>query len=300
MSGVSFQVLSSFGSSVVLPLDAITASAAGAYGLRKLRSAYAGNCIKVTTSASGNATQDIGFVGNNLDTASLATFLGANTGTITTWYDQSGNVRNFTQATLALQPVIYSSSAVISQINSKPTASFTGSSTQWLDGGANSTNNLQPANSPLTFFAVWRPTAGTVPGNSNDLGGAGSNDSAANGMFFGYDSTPRLASGASSLDQSIATGAFPFTDMVMVRTTALTAATAGTLYRNGSGSTATGNWNATQANGQNMNIGRSFRPTYFTGYMAELYWFVSQLSQADSNALANNSATNFALTWTNI
>ena len=298
MSGKSFQPL--FGLGALLPLDGLSVSAAGAYGLRKLRTAYAGNCIKVTTSAAGNATQDIGFVGNNLDTASLATFLGANTGTINTWYDQSGNARNFTQATLALQPVIYTSSAVVAQINSKPTISFTAASTQWLDGGTNSTNNLQPAASAETFFGVWRPTAAATAGNANDLSGVGSNNSAANGMMTGYDNTPRLATGMASLDATIATGAFPFTDMVMVRTTALTTGTALTLYRNGSGSTASGTWSNNQGNGQNMNISRNFRPTYFTGYMAELYWFASQLSQADSNVLANNAASNFALTWTNI
>ena len=68
-------------------------SAAVAYSLRKLRTDYSGNAIRVRRS-SDNAEQDFGFSGNDLDTASLLTFCGACNGFITTWYDQSGNANN--------------------------------------------------------------------------------------------------------------------------------------------------------------------------------------------------------------
>jgi len=45
------------------------------YSLRKLCSSYTGKAVKVRRS-SDNATQDIGFVGNDLDVAALRTFLG--------------------------------------------------------------------------------------------------------------------------------------------------------------------------------------------------------------------------------
>jgi len=86
-------------------------NASVAYSLRKLRTAYSGNCIRVRRS-SDNAEQDIGFVGNNLDTASLLTFCGAGNGFVTTWYDQSGNANNTTQATAGSQPRIVASGVV--------------------------------------------------------------------------------------------------------------------------------------------------------------------------------------------
>lgn len=93
-------------------------SAAAAYSLRKLRSAYTGSAIQVRRS-SDNTTQDIGFVNNVLDTSSLTTFCGSGNGFVTTWYDQSGNSRNATQSTAQNQPQIVSSGSVILQ-NSKP------------------------------------------------------------------------------------------------------------------------------------------------------------------------------------
>jgi hypothetical protein len=93
-------------------------SAAAAYSLRKLRTAYSGNAIRVRRS-SDNTEQNIGFVNNVLDTASLLTFVGANNGFVTTWYDQSGNARNATNATAAQQPRIVNA-GVLDTLNSKP------------------------------------------------------------------------------------------------------------------------------------------------------------------------------------
>ena len=99
--------------------------AAAAYSLRKLRSAYSGNAIRVRRS-SDNAEQNIGFVSNVLDTASLLTFVGVGNGFVTTWYDQSGNAKNITQTTAANQPQIVSSGSVLVH-NSKPAMTFDGS-----------------------------------------------------------------------------------------------------------------------------------------------------------------------------
>ena len=96
--------------------------AAAAYSLRKLRSAYTGNAIRVRRS-SDNAEQDFGFVANVLDTASLLTFCGAGNGYITTWYDQSGNGRNTTQSTATSQPMIIVAGALVTR-GGKPAVSF--------------------------------------------------------------------------------------------------------------------------------------------------------------------------------
>jgi hypothetical protein len=108
----------------VLLLDAYS-GAAIAYSLRKLRSAYSGSAIRVRRS-SDNAEQDFGFVSDVLDTASLITFCGAGNGFVTTWYDQSTNANNATQATAANQAQIVSSGAIITDpITGKISATWT-------------------------------------------------------------------------------------------------------------------------------------------------------------------------------
>ena len=98
--------------------------AATAYSLRQLSSSYSGDAIRVRR-ASDNAELNIGFVANELDTASLTTFCSGTNGFVTTWYDQSGNARNATQGTAANQPQIVSSGALLT-LNGKPRISLDG------------------------------------------------------------------------------------------------------------------------------------------------------------------------------
>ena len=109
-------------------LDTYTGSI-GAYSLRKLSSSYSGDALVVTTD--GVDSQAIGFSGNDLDTATLESFAGSGDAYVSTWYDQSGNSRNFTQSTLANMPKIVSSGSTITQ-NSKPIVEFDGS-TRYMD-----------------------------------------------------------------------------------------------------------------------------------------------------------------------
>jgi hypothetical protein len=99
-------------------------NAAAAYSVRKLKAAYTGSAIRVRRS-SDNAEQDIGFSSRNLDTSSLTSFCGSGNGFVTTWYDQSGNANNATQATASQQPQIVSSGSIILE-NGKPTVRFDG------------------------------------------------------------------------------------------------------------------------------------------------------------------------------
>jgi len=87
-----------------LLLDSLSVSALGAYSMStKLRAAYAGAAYRVRRS-SDSTEQDIPFSGSVVDSASLLSFVGAGSAFITTWYDQSGNGRNWTQTTAASQP----------------------------------------------------------------------------------------------------------------------------------------------------------------------------------------------------
>jgi hypothetical protein len=100
-------------------------NAAAAYSLRKLRTLYTGNAIRVRRS-SDNAEQNIGFDGSgNLDTTALTSFCSGTNGFITTWYDQSGNGYNATQTTAANQPRIVTSGSVLTT-NGRPSALFDG------------------------------------------------------------------------------------------------------------------------------------------------------------------------------
>lgn len=98
-------------------LDRVTTAPYCAFSVRKLRSAYAGAAFRVRR-ASDNAEQDIGFSADGrLDTSALLTFCAATDGFVTTWYDQTGNLRHLTQATTTAQPQIVSAGAVLRQDN---------------------------------------------------------------------------------------------------------------------------------------------------------------------------------------
>lgn len=109
------------GVSCTLILDTYT-GAAVAYSLRKLDCDYAGSAVLVRRS-SDDATQAIGFTaGYDFDTAALKTFVGTggtDDGFVVTWYDQSGNANNATQATTSLQPQIMDN-GVIYRLNGLP------------------------------------------------------------------------------------------------------------------------------------------------------------------------------------
>jgi hypothetical protein len=74
---------------IPLPLDNFTAPA-GAYSMRRLKSAYAGPAVKLRRTTGG--ISDIGFTAaGDFDTAAAQTFCAATTCFLDTWYDQSGN-----------------------------------------------------------------------------------------------------------------------------------------------------------------------------------------------------------------
>jgi hypothetical protein len=92
-------------------LDSFPSSAA-AYSLRNLDKDYLGPLVRVRRS-NDNAEQDIfGDYYGNLDTVGLKNFVGANSGFVTTWYDQSGNGRNASQTTAANQPRVVNAGTV--------------------------------------------------------------------------------------------------------------------------------------------------------------------------------------------
>lgn len=66
------------------------ADALALMSFRKLNPAYSGPCVQVRR-FSDNTNLDIGFVGDYVDTAAIASFCAGTTGGVRRWYDQSGN-----------------------------------------------------------------------------------------------------------------------------------------------------------------------------------------------------------------
>ncbi len=120
--------LSSGGGSTLL-LDLYGADITAAYSIRKLRTAYTGPAMRIRR-LSDNVEQDIGFDSNgDLDTAAITFFVGANSASVVTWYEQSGQASdwNLTQPTTTRQPRITDASGNIFTVNGKPAIDDTNS-----------------------------------------------------------------------------------------------------------------------------------------------------------------------------
>jgi hypothetical protein len=132
-----------------------------AYSLRKLRTAYTGSAIRVRRE-SDNAEQDIGFVNNELDTASLSSFVGSSSASITKWYNQgsTGDVDNFNQTSAGSQPkFVLSGVTYTAGTLNKPTIYFNGG-VDFNTSGATAFG----AQNNATGFVVGQRTGGDNPG----------------------------------------------------------------------------------------------------------------------------------------
>jgi len=111
------------GPSFVGPLDGYTANMAGAWSVgRRLLTSYEGSLIRIRRS-SDDAEQDIGFDANgDLDTAAIASFVGANSAYVTKVYAQSGST-HWENATASTQPLIVNA-GTLNTNESKPALLF--------------------------------------------------------------------------------------------------------------------------------------------------------------------------------
>jgi hypothetical protein len=162
-------------------------NAAAAYSLRKLGSAYTGSAIRVRRTNLDEA--DIGFTSlGDLDISALLAFTGTgalDNGFVTTWYDQSGNLRNAVQATAIKQPQIVSAGSVLTNIGGKPTFRTDGINDNLI------TASFTAISQPFTTFMVskWISLTNSFPylldyGTDRALGyitGAGNK----NEMYYG-------------------------------------------------------------------------------------------------------------------
>ena len=137
-------------------------SAAAAYSLRLMSSCYYGKAIRVRRSID-NATMDIGFTAQgDLDTTSLKSFIGNNSGYVTVWYDQSGNAKNATQTSEQNQPRIINN-GVLDLFGERPSISALGNNYFNLPNGT-----VPVGNSNYTINFPMRVTGD--PGNFGIIG----------------------------------------------------------------------------------------------------------------------------------
>lgn len=123
-----------------------------AYSLRKLRTGYTGDAIRVQR-ASDSALQDIGFDSNGeLDTTSLLAFAAGGTLTVRTWYDQGASGYDLTQISVSAQPTIVASGQTVT-VNGKPAVDFDGSND--FMARSNVSLNASPR-TVFTFAAVFQ------------------------------------------------------------------------------------------------------------------------------------------------
>lgn len=142
------------------PLDSAP-NVAAAYSLRQLRGTYSGPAITVRRS-SDDAELAIGFDGSgNLNTSALLAFVGAGSGYVSRWFDQSGFGRDLVQPTTSLQPLVVQSGSVVTRSGRPAIYAMLGTQmsvnpANWLvsGNGDRALNAVMTRNSE-TVFAVW-------------------------------------------------------------------------------------------------------------------------------------------------
>jgi|SRR5215475_151917 len=276
------------------PVDSLTSAPTGIFSMRKVRSAYAGNALQVRR-ASDNATQNIGFSGGcNLDTASMLTFCAATNCFVATWYDQSGNARNFTQATAANQPQIVASGALLTALSSKGTMQCNGS-THTMTAATLGTF-INASNFSIFYVVRW---------NAGGAGAGPQNDPLVFGDTFNY-----MWSGSVHTSTSVAnfgqfgapnnvtiSVAFPFTAAALHRYDG-TGPTIKAYIGGGTANTVT--TSDVQITTASSAICYNTNSQHLDGYIAELYLFNVLISVTDSNLLGNDAASYWGTTWSNI
>ena len=124
--GGAFDILSgSAGENPRLGIGRRYGGAVAAFSLRDI-GAEGGRVIRVRRDTGGGAGDDDeeDFSANQITSGALEAFVGSgNTGTVVTWYDQSGNGKNFTATADNFEPTIVSSGTLVTD-NGKPAIDF--------------------------------------------------------------------------------------------------------------------------------------------------------------------------------
>lgn len=281
----------------------------GAYSLRKLRSAYSGSAIRVRRS-SDNTELDIGFVNNYLDLFTLTTFVGANTGNITKWYNQStvGASLDISQSTAVNQPRIINAGSLYT-VNGKASIYFVD---DYLQAPNNVVYNLYHNGSNSTTFIVNRTELpslafggyfGTVNSSGSAIGallaytnsGGGVSNQLYNAAYNGSGLTvPVINLQNNAINRSVQSliSLYMKANNTPVADRSEIQVNNGTIYKNN-----TNNAGISTANsGQNFAIGSTGSTSnFFTGYIQEFVCFNDDKRTTRSNI--NNSINSYYGTY---
>lgn len=252
-------------------LDAFTGVSA-AYSLQRLRGGHSGSAVRVRRS-SDNAEEN--YTSEQINSGTLSAWLGASTGYVVTWFDQSGNGNDVTQATAANQPQVNLTERSV--FFPESAGSSANNSGYWLQ-----TTSVPVTSNALTYFSVVSLSARNLARNKygrvlslykngansfdyNTTSGAlivDTPDNGANGLCFYADSAIRAALPTLSLNtRTIVGGRISGSGL--------------TLYRNTS--TASGTSNNMSLNADRLRIGNN-NPAFDSAMAGHYYVGVLFLS----------------------
>lgn len=273
-------------------LDGVGAGAEFAFSLRRLRSSYTGNAVKLRRS-SDNAESD--FTPEQITSGAAEAWVGSgNTGYVTTWYDQTTNGRTFTQSTAANQPQV--SFATGSLFFPEQAGVAVNGSGYWLQ---NSTIGI--TSNAFTFLSVveltGRNSARNKYGRILSCYQQGTLDYNNPASFLLFDTPDNGANGLNFFRANATVAALPTLALNTKTVAGLRLnGTAGNIYRNKS--SAPGTTSATSVNVNRVRIGNS--ETAFDTGMAGRYYlgvgFKSALSDASVTAITNYLMAQFQVT----
>lgn len=264
--------------------------ATSAYSLRKIKST-ATKSIRVRRSSDASEL-DIGFVGVNLDTASLISFAGSDSVFVTKWYDQSGNGNDAVQSNTSLQPRIVNA-GTLEVVGSLPSIRFVraGESVanpslvcaSWA-GGVIAQPNLI---STVTLFN------GTVTGSQSAKPFDGGDTTNRNMVQIGGTSQKyELYAGTATIAQ---TGTRP-NDNALHTITYVFNTNASNMYSDGV--SVTNNLNLSTAGMGGITIGArvSTLATGWSGYISEIIVFDQLLNDSQRLSLEKNQGSYYNIT----
>lgn len=142
--------------SVAPLLDSYSTNTAYGWSIASRLKNTATNAIRVRRS-NDNAETDIGFVENQLDTATLLSFTGSNSAFITRIYEQVGSGYDFTQTTASRQPRIVNA-GVLQTTNGKPCAKKMNAFSPMVSLSPTSAFLFLINGTTSSIFSVYRPT----------------------------------------------------------------------------------------------------------------------------------------------
>lgn len=283
------------GGAAALLLDSISTAATAGYSTRKISAAYAGSAIQVRRD-NDNATQDIGFVNNDLDTSALTTFVGANSGLVSKWYDQSGNGRDFVQATAATQPRIVQT-GVVTTVNGHPAVLFVAGGGEFLTSTATVSN--------LASGTAWSALAGTFINTFTAIT-AGFNSGTITGSIGGGGFWNPLGIGNDGVNNIFSTAQFTSADDWAKKTISDGVGLVGTgkLESNTLSAWVDGGTATTVASGTLGTLTETLRMgtanSFLDGFLTDVIFYNVALASADLNTLGASMATRIGATWSTI